>query len=197
MSTPTFQLIRQAREQSYRLSAAEATKLHQNIQKAVQFHVPDRDDMHEAVHLGNALIVQTIIQSPKLNADQKANLADVGLLAWAQNPLGSRESAKIVQALASFAHKELRTPKGETIAETFASSLGRMEIQEQEQANKRNLSTPSSAASTVHLKEAWKALEEAGVDLGKAKDIRQQARAPKVFTITRQAPTPSSGFKPS
>lgn len=189
MSTPTFHLVRQAREQNYRLTAEQTTALNKKIQQTVQFNAPDRDDMHEAVHLGNAAIVQTLIKSPKLNAEQKSTLADIGLVAWTQNNLGSKESAKIVQVLASVANYQVRTAKGETIAETFASSLGRMEIQEQEQATKRNLSAPVSSGAKVQLKEAWKALEEAGIDMGKAKELRQQARAPKVFTVSRQTPT--------
>lgn len=166
------------RAQTDRASVATLTR---QIQVSAQHHRPSDEAVIDAVKLGEASVVEALLSSNKLDADARTQVATQGFATWCDNPLASRQSVAIAQALlAGGANALARFPSGASLAERLAEQLGTIEGGEQRlrEAGQQGYRTGPGEI----LRAGWRAMEAAHVDLRAAQQVREaaQRRAPAI-----------------
>lgn len=164
------------------------------LQRSTAHHAPTEGALKLALTLGEAEIVLACLQSPRLSSQQQASLATEGVRTLLRDPLAYRNADALLKSLLEAGGDAQCALAGEPGCVRLARLLGGIEANEQRVSTRAHADTGAGRV----LRQCWSTLEQAGVDLGQARAVRDETRrqAPDLGQW-RQSRRPEHARKPT
>lgn len=144
MSTALSTLILAARASTFDVHAK--SRLEQQLRSVASYTTPDSDDVRQALHLGAATPLATLLQSPKLTNDQRQKLSTSCLMEWSADPFSFNVREPLLDTLLS-AGGQCDAPdyRGRTPRQLLVGRL--------DEFTKREAGRPRESGATAQLRQ--------------------------------------------
>jgi hypothetical protein len=158
------------------LDAAEkqlpVAQVARQVQTSVTHHAPTEQSVRASLRLGEPNLVEQMLQSPKLDAQQRAGLGTKGAQLLLRDPLAYREAGAMLETLLAAGADAQCLIDGTPGCVRLATQLGRIEAEE---ARRPSTRAAVGTGAGDALRHCWRAMENAGVNLDEAREARAQA----------------------